>query len=140
MLFLQILSALLIKTLSLLLLVLLTRRPYRGQDIPLARFPHHPTLWYEDGNVLLTTDAYIYRVHKGVLQQQSSLFRTTLLVHGGAAGRSPRVVAAVGAIVEEWDELTVVQLSDPDEDVCHLLMTLYNRRYVLFVLFAGIFS
>ncbi len=35
----------------------------------------HDVLWIPDGNVVLATDSFLFKVHKGVLSMQSSVFK-----------------------------------------------------------------
>ena len=35
----------------------------------------HDILWFPDGNVVLATDAYLFKVYKGLLSMKSSVFR-----------------------------------------------------------------
>ncbi len=44
--------------------------------------PPHDELWYEDGNILLATDAHLYRVHKSVLAKQSTVFKDMFELSG----------------------------------------------------------
>lgn len=36
---------------------------------------HHDVLWFTDGNVVLETDTYLFRVHKSLLSFHSTVFR-----------------------------------------------------------------
>ncbi len=35
-------------------------------------------LWFPDGNIILATDMYLFKVHRGILSLQSSVFRDML--------------------------------------------------------------
>ncbi len=88
----------------------------------------HETLWHEDGNIVVMTDKFFYRVHKSILANQSSVFRDMFqiptIIAGDAGGAAGRL-----SISEEWNGIPTVKMAgDEDEDVYNLLMTLYNRK------------
>ncbi len=85
----------------------------------------HDALWIEDGNIVLATDAHLYRVHRGVLARNSSVFKDMLEIPtGGAEGGADH-----GTGVDQWEGLPLVKMvGDSDESVSHLLMTLYDRE------------
>ncbi|KLO06256.1 hypothetical protein SCHPADRAFT_695050 [Schizopora paradoxa] len=87
----------------------------------------HDALWFDDGSIVLATDVHLYRVHKGVLARNSSVFKDMFnfptSVEGGGMNDD-----ATNA--EEWDGVPMVKMAgDSDEDVYHLLMALYDREY-----------
>ena len=41
---------------------------------PLVPVPHE-ILWFPGGNIVLSTDAYLFKVHKDILSFQSSVFK-----------------------------------------------------------------
>ncbi len=45
------------------------------QEDATSRIKPHETLWLKDANIVLASDAFLYRVHKGVLAYQSTVFR-----------------------------------------------------------------
>ncbi|KLO06825.1 hypothetical protein SCHPADRAFT_1002109 [Schizopora paradoxa] len=85
----------------------------------------HETLWHDDGNIVLATDAFLYRVHKGVLAKNSTVFRNMFMLpgdgtEGGTAGLGDGV----------WDGVPMVKMAgDDDVDVYNLLMALYDRKH-----------
>lgn len=91
----------------------------------------HDILWFPDGNIVLATNTYFFRVHKSVLALQSSVFRdmyalpTTedLDAHAGTD-------EVVGMTPELYEGLPMVSLVDEGKDVEHLLKAIYVPRYV----------
>lgn len=89
----------------------------------------HETLWHEDGNIVLVTDMFLYRVHKSILANQSSVFRDMFQMPTVAAGDTSGA-AGPSPISEEWNGIPTVKMAgDEDEDVYNLLMTLYDRKH-----------
>ena len=56
--------------------------------VPPAR---HETLWLSDGNVVLSTNSHLFRVHKSMLAKYSSFFRDILEIPNvrGGDGNGP---------------------------------------------------
>ncbi|KLO06826.1 hypothetical protein SCHPADRAFT_1002110 [Schizopora paradoxa] len=70
----------------------------------------HDALWFDDGSIVLATDVHLYRIHKGDFPTSGE-------------GRE----CADDAEAEEWDGVPFVKMvGDSDENVCHLLMMLYD--------------
>ncbi len=92
------------------------------QEDYMSKLKPHETLWHEDGNVVLATDVFLYRVHKGVLANQSTFFKDMFqLPNIGGGGEN-------GA-VDDWNGVPLVTMvGDKDEDVYNFLMTLYDRK------------
>ncbi len=85
----------------------------------------HETLWFGDGSIVLATDVHLYRVHKGILERYSSVFKDMLEMPTGEGDGG----ANDGAGLDEWEGLLLVKMvGDSDESVFHLLMTLYDRE------------
>jgi hypothetical protein len=43
-----------------------------------AQLTNHPTLYFEDGNVILKTGCTLFRVHRTILSKHSAVFRDLL--------------------------------------------------------------
>ncbi|KLO08392.1 hypothetical protein SCHPADRAFT_944485 [Schizopora paradoxa] len=85
------------------------------------------TLWFPDGNIVLATDTYLFKVHKSMLSSQSSVFRDMFelpLVDGSQMdGHSG------GMAPETFDGLPMVNLAnDKGEDLACLLRAVYERQ------------
>lgn len=89
----------------------------------------HDILWFSDGNVVLATDKYLFKVYKGLLSMHSSVFRDMFElpnVGGSSAGDD-----GCGTGQEMYDGVPLVTLvGDEGEDVAHLLQAIYDHRYV----------
>ncbi|KLO06258.1 hypothetical protein SCHPADRAFT_838281 [Schizopora paradoxa] len=86
----------------------------------------HEKLWYDDASIVLATDVHLYRVHKSMLASYSSVFKDMLEIgtDGGDGGDGGRVDP------DRYDGLPLVRMAgDSDENVSHLLMTLYDRDF-----------
>ncbi|KLO08391.1 hypothetical protein SCHPADRAFT_1000971 [Schizopora paradoxa] len=94
----------------------LTRKPFES-------------LWFSDGNVVLATDTHLFKVHKGMLSSQSSVFRDMFdlpLVDGseGTAGGDG------GIMPETYDGLSLVKFSyEKGEEFAYLLRAVYERQF-----------
>jgi len=88
----------------------------------------HETLWFSDGNVILATTTLLFRVHKGVLSFQSSVFRDmfTLPTTEDPDNDANEVV---GMAPELYEGFPLVTLPEEGKDVEHLLKTIYDPRY-----------
>ncbi|KLO06255.1 hypothetical protein SCHPADRAFT_1002445 [Schizopora paradoxa] len=95
------------------------------EEKPKPKPQPHETLWHDDGNIVLATDAYLYRVHKSVLAKNSAVFRNMFMLpgdgtEGGAAGLGDGL----------WDGVPMVKMAgDDDVDVYNFLMALYDRKH-----------
>jgi len=90
----------------------------------------HDVLWLFDGNVVLATNTWLFKVHKGVLALQSSVFKDMfeLAMADGAQGRQGD--AGMEEASELYEGLPLVKLvGDKGEDVVHLLRAAYERQY-----------
>ncbi|TDL16673.1 hypothetical protein BD410DRAFT_888260 [Rickenella mellea] len=85
--------------------------------IPFEDRKRHPKLWFDDGNIILTTNLSIFRVHRSILAMNSSVFADMLSI--------PQPDTACIA----FGGLPIVELSDDDEDFTHLLHFFYDHRY-----------
>ncbi len=90
----------------------------------------HGTLWYEDGNIVLATDAYFYRVHKSILAKQSSVFREMFQVSdGGDSKGDEESKVTIESNSEKYEGVPLVRMvDDKDVDVYNFLLTLYDRK------------
>ncbi|TDL22627.1 hypothetical protein BD410DRAFT_748386 [Rickenella mellea] len=93
------------------------KRPRTSDSVAIENRTRDAKLWFEDGNIILTTKLTLFRVHRGVLLTNSSVFADMLSI--------PQ---------PERDEdsflgLPVVEMFDDDKDVTHFLHVLYDRGY-----------
>lgn len=112
-----------------------------GTDHPNTPVPHD-ILWFPDGNVVLATDAYIFKVFKGILSMHSSVFRDMFelqTVNDSTAGRG-----GDGGIAPELYEGLILPLvtlvGDKGEDIAHLLRSIFDRECVFLPSFSELQS
>lgn len=87
------------------------------------------SLWFPDGNVVLATDTLLFKVHKGVLSLQSSVFKDMFEL-ATVDDSNPGQVSG-GILPEVYESLPLVTLAgDEGKDVAHLLRAAYERRCV----------
>lgn len=88
----------------------------------------HDILWFSDGSVVLATDLYLFKVHKGVLSLHSSVFKDmfelSTIMDGEVAGGID-----TGEGHEMCSGLPLVTLAgDKGDDAVHLLRRVYDSR------------
>ncbi|KLO06114.1 hypothetical protein SCHPADRAFT_946356 [Schizopora paradoxa] len=94
------------------------KRRREDQDEP----QRHEVLWFTDGNVVLATDKYLFKVFKGILSMLSAVFRDMFELGESSGGES--------VVQEMYEGVPLVTLvDDQGEDVAHLLRALYDHRY-----------
>lgn len=95
-------------------------------DVPNQEPERHSSLWYEDGNVVLSTNSYLYRVHKSILSRHSPVFRDMFQVSDDAEEDTKDTIKPSS---EQYEGVPLITMGgDSDADVCTLLSTLYNRK------------
>ncbi len=105
---------------------------YPGGATPIIIPKPHDALWFPDGNVVLATNKYLFRVHKGVLSLQSSVFKDMFELPT-VDDSNPSVSGHTSVMVpEQYEGLPLVTLvGDNGDDVLHLLRAAYERRCVV---------
>ncbi|KLO16702.1 hypothetical protein SCHPADRAFT_869471 [Schizopora paradoxa] len=88
----------------------------------------HDIIWFSDGNVVIKTDAYLFKVHKGVLSMHSTVFKDMFELPNVG---NPVDEDITGEKTQDlYDGLPVVALmGDEGEHVVHLLRAIYELRY-----------
>lgn len=79
---------------------------------PFIRTPH-PSLWHDDGNVILRAQATLFRLHRSILSLHSEVFGDMFKVCSPAAG-------------ETIEGCPVVEVQDTARDLTHFLLPLYS--------------
>ncbi|TDL16694.1 hypothetical protein BD410DRAFT_844207 [Rickenella mellea] len=87
--------------------------------IPIQDRKQHPKLWFDDGNIILTTNLSRFRVHRGFLSMSSPVFADMLSMPQPDTNQ----------VEDVYDGLPVVEISDNDTDFTHLLRFFYDHRY-----------
>ncbi|KLO06123.1 hypothetical protein SCHPADRAFT_883121 [Schizopora paradoxa] len=105
-----------------------------GNDVQTTSGSPKPceSLWFPDGNVVIATDTLLFKVHKGVLSLQSSVFKDMFelpIVESGLEN-TQEGQGTVGFTPELYEGLPLVGLAgDTGKDVEHLLRAVYERHY-----------
>ncbi|KLO08384.1 hypothetical protein SCHPADRAFT_610352 [Schizopora paradoxa] len=93
----------------------------------------HDFLWFPDGNVVLSTDTFLFKVHKSLLAVHSSVFRDMFeLPNVGHGSSNPEGSGGsdFGSASELYEGVPMVTLAgDKGEDVVHLLRAVFERDY-----------
>ena len=87
-----------------------------GSSLPhsLGDLKHHDEFWFEDGNLILVARGVGFRIYRGLLASQSSIFAD--------------MFAASSANAKElFDGCPVVHMSDSPSDLAHLLRVLLPK-------------
>ncbi|KLO07744.1 hypothetical protein SCHPADRAFT_932249 [Schizopora paradoxa] len=93
----------------------------------------HDFLWFPDGNVVLATDTYLFKVHKSLLSVHSSVFKDMFELPDvghdssipGGPGRSDAALAS-----DSYKGVPMVTMvGDKGEDVAHLLRAVFDPNY-----------
>lgn len=95
---------------------------------PTSSPKQHDYLWFPDGNLVLSTNTYVFRVHKGVLSLQSTVFRDMFMLPT-PEGPNFEAKELNGTEAEQHDGIPVVVLADDGRDIEHLLKAVYEPRY-----------
>ena len=91
----------------------------REEDTEVEAPQRHDILWLPDGNVVLATDAYLFKVYKGLLSMKSSVFRDMFDLASTKDG--------IGQ--DMYDGVPLVRLvGDEGEDVVHLLRAVFEHK------------
>lgn len=81
-----------------------------------AEAPTRLEPWFDDGNIILETEAMQFRVHRGVLAASSNIFADMFSVPQPVQGD------------EVVDGCPVVKMLDNAEELKHVLKAIYDRR------------
>lgn len=99
------------------------RREHQGAPQP------HDVLWFPDGNVVLATDVYLFKVYKGILSMHSSVFRDMFELPNVGGNGDGHIGG--GMAPDSYDGLPLVTMvGDKGEDVVHLLRAVYEHQCV----------
>ncbi|TFY78287.1 hypothetical protein EWM64_g5725 [Hericium alpestre] len=95
----------------------------RPQETPERTFDssspfHRSELWFEDGNIIIVCQTTGFRVHRGILAYNSTVFKDMLIV--GDANLDCN---------ETFEGCVVARLPDEAHDMHSLLKALYSRKY-----------
>ncbi|KLO08408.1 hypothetical protein SCHPADRAFT_908662 [Schizopora paradoxa] len=98
-------------------------------SIPPSQTPvPHDLLWFPGGDVVLSTDTLLFKVHKDVLSLQSSFFKDTFDFF--AVRDAQMANDGSGSAEETYEGIPVMRMvGDEGTDVVHLLRTVYERQY-----------
>ena len=76
----------------------------------------HPTLWFDDGSIIIYTHSVMFQVHMSMLSRRSTSWKISL----------PRHMHSPEAFSE--DGKPFIEFNDRPDDLAHLLEAIYNER------------
>ena len=77
-------------------------------DADFSQCTRSPTFWYDEGNVVLRVEDTLFRMHRGVLQTHSAVFKDTFGMpqpEGEPLLEGCQVVPMMGDTVEDWENM-----------------------------------
>ncbi|KAI1784799.1 hypothetical protein LXA43DRAFT_901007 [Ganoderma leucocontextum] len=80
----------------------------------------HPEFWFDDGNIVLVAQRTAFRIYRGLLSSQSTVF-------------SDMFVSSSSSADETFDGCPIIHLSDSPHDVAHLLRVLLPKSSIEYV-------
>ena len=89
----------------------------------------HETLWFSRGDVVLSTDTILFRVHKDMLSLHSSAFKDMF----DLPSKDDKNTESVNSVIEPelYEGVPLVKLAgDEGKDVVHLLRAVYEWQCV----------
>lgn len=86
----------------------------RGDDARPESIVPHPSLWFEDGTVVLVAQTCGFRVHKSILARKSEIMKDLFSLAQPLGG-------------ETFEDCPVVHLTDESDLLATFLDLLYNR-------------
>lgn len=98
------------------------------EHAPEAPKPHE-FLWFRDGNIVLATDAYLFKVHESLLSLHSSVFKDMFDLPGVDGLPMIAGQSSVEMVPDLYEGLPMVTLvGDEGDEVVHLLRAIYERQ------------
>ncbi len=94
-----------------------------GKFLPLDKRKKHPSLWFEDGTIILASPRMLFKVYQGILSINSLVFRDMFSL--------PQSPTSAGVGEDILDGVCVVQIHDHDEDLVPFLSALHMASLVL---------
>ena len=86
------------------------KRPRLSEEADEKPFVNHPTLYFDDGNIILRAGWTLFCVHKSLLSKHSSVFRDLFQrMH-----------------IDRFRELTLITMEETREDLETLLNVIYD--------------
>lgn len=75
---------------------------------PVSESVSHPTLWYDDGSVVLQVETTMFRVHRSILSAQSEIFKDMFAIPQSPTGSDSTidgcpVVTMMGDTTQDWE-------------------------------------
>ena len=81
------------------------------------RFKQHAEFWFDDGNIVLVARRVAFRIYRGLLASQSTVF-------------SDMFASSSSSADETFEGCPVVQLTDSPCDLAHLLRALLPKSRI----------
>lgn len=92
----------------------------------------HDTIWYFDGNVVLASDKHLFRVHKSILADRSTVFKDMFDLPTPEDQYGPQESRNEASNLDYWEGLPIVRMAgDSDEEVANFLSAVYKLECVI---------
>ena len=78
-------------------------------------------IWFDDGNVVVQAEQMVFKVYKGILCRESTLFEGMLALPIPFGDQS-----------DYFDNCPLIKMSDRAEEIALFLSVMFNYEYVLF--------
>ena len=88
-----------------------------GSSSTSSHLHRHPEIWYDDGNLVLVAHDTAFRIYRGLIAGQSSVFSDLF----ASSSSSPD---------ESFEGCPVIHLSDSPQDLAHLLRVLLPQSRI----------
>nr|VWP01111.1 Uncharacterized protein [Ganoderma boninense] len=86
-------------------------------SVPSPNLKRHPEIWYDNGNLVLVARETAFRIYRGLITGQSTVF-------------SDLFISSTSCAEETFEGCPVIHVSDSPQDLAHLLRVLLPRSHI----------
>ena len=91
--------------------------PLGSSSISSSDLSRHPEIWYDDGNLVLVARETAFRIYRGLIAGQSTVFADLF-------------VSSTSSPHETFEGCPVIHLSESPQDLVHLLRVLLPKSRI----------
>ncbi|PIL26499.1 hypothetical protein GSI_12257 [Ganoderma sinense ZZ0214-1] len=91
--------------------------PSASSSTSSSNLRRHPEIWYDDGNLVLVAGQFAFRIYRGLIAGQSTVF-------------SDLFASSTSSLDETFEECPVIHLFDSPQDLVHLLRILLPQSRI----------